>query len=114
MVVKARYKPNHAGMRRFLNSKQAQDPVVAVAEAIAEVAKANSVRSNRPGPHMADQFKVERVKLPVSGELRGAARVTNSDPAAVPNEFGGKKNKAHRMLGRAGAQFGDAKGGAAE
>jgi hypothetical protein len=111
MAVRVRYKPNHSDMRRFLNSKQAQDPVVAVAKDIAAAAKANSPRSDQPGDHMADKFEVERVKLPVSGEPRGAARVTNSDPAAVPNEFGGKRNRAHRMLGRAGALFGDTRGG---
>lgn len=106
----SRYKPDHGpkGLGGFLLSAQLLKPVLEVAHDIAEDAKENSPRSEGDGPHMADQFKVTPgAVITVAGNPRVSAEVTNDDPAAAPNEFGGSRNKPRRMLGRAGAKYGD-------
>lgn len=111
---RVRYVPNHASFGEFIKSKQMRDPVEEVAEAIAAEAKALSPTSdrggNQKGKRMRDQFKVANAGLmKVAGNLRVAMVVYNNARSAAPNEFGTRKNKRHRMLGRAGAKFGDFK-----
>lgn len=60
---------------------------------------------------MKDRFEVIRNAglMKVSGNLRVKVEIENNARSAAPNEFGTKRNKRHRMLGRAGAMFGDFK-----
>lgn len=109
------YKPNHRSFGAFMRSDQMRDVTVEVAEDIAAKAKEFSPVSTRGGDQdgrrMRDQFKVVRAAglLKVGGNLRVKVEVVNNARSAAPNEFGTRKNKRHRMLGRAGAAFGDFK-----
>jgi len=121
-LYRLRYKPHHGagptkdnphpGMAAFLVSDQAREPVVAAAKDIADLAKQLAPRGKGTGVHMADQFRVNEHTPPVNigGNPRVGAEVYNGDPAAAPNEFGGRRNPRHRMLGRAGARIGEWKG----
>lgn len=106
------YKPDHKEFGQFMRSDQMRDVTEEVAQDIAPAAAERSPVGEGEGPHMADQFRVRRNAgfLKVSGNVRVRVDVYNSDPAAAPNEFGGRRNQRHRMLGRAGAAFGDFKG----
>lgn len=104
----AHFRPDHKSFGHFIKSDQMRDVTAQVAQAIADLAQSTAPRSKRPGPHMADQFKVRKKAgfLKVGGNIRVNVEVYNSDVAAAPNEFGGKNNKRHRTLGRAGAALG--------
>lgn len=112
---RVRYVPNHRSFGAFLRSEQMRDVTEDVASDIASTAKALSPESSRGGDQegrrMKDQFKVEREAglMKVSGNFRVMVIVSNNARSAAPNEFGTKRNKRHRMLGRAGALFGDFK-----
>lgn len=109
------YKPNHRSFGAFLVSDQARDVTVEVAEDIALAAAGFSPQSSRGGDQegrrMKDQFKVKRNAgtIKVSGNIRVKVEVENNARSAAPNEFGTRRNKPYRMLGRAGALFGDFK-----
>jgi hypothetical protein len=98
-----------------MKSEQMRDVTVEVAEDIVPVARGFSPVSKRGGDQegrrMRDQFKVVREAgfIKVSGNLRVLVEIVNDARSAAPNEFGTKRNKRHRMLGRAGALFGDFK-----
>jgi hypothetical protein len=112
---RVKYVPNHVSFGLFLKSDQVADPAAEVAEDIAELAKEFSPTSSRGGDQegrrMRDKFKVERNVglIKVAGNLRRFAIVSNDARSAAPNEFGTRGNRRHRMLGRAGAMFGDFK-----
>lgn len=112
---RVRYVPNHRSFGAFMRSEQMRDVTEDVAGDIAETAKGLSPVSsrggNQEGVRMRDQFKVVRHAglLKVSGNLRVKVEVINDARSAAPNEFGTRNNKRHRMLGRAGAAFGDFK-----
>lgn len=109
------YKPNHRSFGAFMKSEQMRDVTTEVAEDIAALAKKYSPVSKRGGDQegrrMRDQFEVVREAgmIKVGGNLRIKVEVVNGARSAAPNEFGTRKNKRHRMLGRAGAAFGDFK-----
>lgn len=113
------FRPDHSqatGMGGLLRSDQIRDVTVEVAHDIAkragELAPRRKSRGNVPeGTAMADNFKVKRDAgvIKVSGNVRVKVEVYNEKPSAAPNEFGSQRNKRHRMLGRAGAEFGDFK-----
>lgn len=109
------YVPNNRSFGAFILSDQMRDVTAEVAEDIADLAKTLSPTSSRggeqDGERMRDQFEVERNAgvLKVSGNLRVMVIVSNNARSAAPNEFGTRRNKRHRMLGRAGARFGDFK-----
>ena len=112
------FRPDHSqgtGFGGLMRSDQIRDVTEEVAHDIAARAKMLAPRrkSGIPpdGTAMADQFKVKRDAgvLKVSGNIRVKVEVFNSARSAAPNEFGGKRNARHRMLGRAGAEFGDFK-----
>lgn len=113
------YKPNHKSFGEFIKSDQVRDFTVEVANDIStEARKLAPRRKNRGvvpdgGAAMADRFEVVREAgfMKVSRSVRVKVDVINSAPSAAPNEFGGKRNKRYRMLGRAGAMFGDFKAG---
>lgn len=110
-----RYVANRRSFGAFLRSDQMRDVTEEVAKDIAEEARTLSPVSQRGGDQdgrrMRDQFKVVRNAglLKVGGNLRVKVEVVNDARSAAPNEFGTRKNKRHRMLGRAGAKFGDFK-----
>lgn len=112
---RTRYVPNHSSFGAFIRSDQVRDPTEQVANDIAALAKEYSPESSRGGDQvgrrMRDQFKVEREAglIKVAGNLRVRVIVSNNARSAAPNEFGTRRNKRHRMLGRAGAKFGDFK-----
>jgi hypothetical protein len=111
----AKYVPNHRSFGAFIKSDQMRDPTEEVAKDIAAMAKELSPVSQRggeqDGKRMRDQFRVVRAGglLKVAGNLRVMVLVENPARSAAPNEFGTKRNARHRMLGRAGAHFGDFK-----
>lgn len=107
----AKYVPNNRSFGAFIRSDQVRDAVVEVAKEIAALAKELSPKSDAPGKHMANSFTVQKNAglIKVSGNLRVRVLVNNNDRAAALNEFGTKRNKRVRMLGRAGAAFGDFK-----
>ena len=113
---RAVFRPNYKSFREMMRSEQARDVTEEVAKDIADRARDLSPRrkSGVPpeGVAMADRFKVEREagQIKVNGALRVKVEVYNEARSAAPNEFGGKRNERHRMLGRAGAEFGDFKG----
>jgi hypothetical protein len=110
-----KYVPNHRSFGAFMRSDQMRDVTIEVAEDIAAMAKEFSPQSKRGGDQtgrrMRDQFKVERDAglMKVGGNLRVLVIVSNNARSAAPNEFGTRRNKRYRMLGRAGAMFGDFK-----
>lgn len=116
----ARFVPDHKDFGKFIRSAQVRDVTAEVAKDIASRAAKLAPRrkSGVPpdGTSMADQFRVDKAAgfIKVSGNVRVKVNVFNSARSAAPNEFGGKRNTRHRMLGRAGAEFGDFKGKGAE
>lgn len=112
---RTRYVPNHRSFGAFIRSEQMRKPTAEVAEDIAALAKEYSPVSKRGGKQdgvrMRDQFRVVRNAgfMKVSGNIRVLVEIVNTARSAAPNEFGTGKNKRHRMLGRAGAWFGDFK-----
>ena len=112
------FKPDHKEFGQFIRSDQMRDATTEVARDIAKLAGVYAPRrkSGTPpeGTSMADQFEVNENAgfLKVERNVRVKVEVFNSARSAAPNEFGGRGkagNKRHRMLGRAGAAFGDFK-----
>lgn len=110
------FKPDHKSFGEFIRSDQVRDVTAEVAKDIATragmLAPRRKSRGNVPdGAAMADSFQVNKDAgvIKVSGNVRVKVEVFNNRPSAAPNEFGGPRNKRHRMLGRAGAEFGDFK-----
>lgn len=111
----SRYRPNNRSFGAFMKSPQLRKPVLEVSKEIADIASILAPRSEGPpshgSKHMADEFKVRSAGfVTISGNTRVAVNVINDNPDAAVNEFGGRRNQAVRMLGRAGALFGDYKG----
>lgn len=107
-----RYRMDNKSFGRFLLSDQVRDLAEKVAKDIAARAKTLSPVDQASAVHMADQFEVVRMggTMVVQGNPRAMVLVINQDHAAAVNEFGGRNNKRHRMLARAGAAFGDFRG----
>lgn len=111
----AKYVPNHRSFGAFMRSGQMRDVTAEVADDIKDRAKELSPVSQRggqqDGKRMKDQFEVEREAgfIRVAGNTRVRVIVANGARSAAPLEFGTSKNKRHRMLGRAGSEFGDFK-----
>lgn len=112
------FRPDHSkdtGFGGFILSDQVRDATNEVAEDIAVLAKELAPRRKSgvvpDGTAMADRFKVKRDAgtIKVSGNIRVKVEVYNEAASAAPNEFGNKRNHRYRMLGRAGAAFGDFK-----
>lgn len=112
---RVRYVPNHRSFGAFIKSDQMRDPTAEVAEDIALLAREFSPVSqrggNQDGVRMRDRFRVIKQAgfIKVNRNVRVLVEIVNDARSAAPNEFGTKKNKRHRMLGRAGAAFGDFK-----
>lgn len=114
-LSRTRYVMNNRSFGEMMRSEQVRKPVAEVARQIARRAGEYSPRRKHgvapPGTALHDRFrvKVEAGTLTVNGEARVMVEVFNDARSAAPNEFGNKKTKRHRMLGRAGADFGDFK-----
>lgn len=108
MARRVRYVPDHKSFGEFMLSDQMRDVVSDVCHDIADRAR---LRAKKKTGAYAEGFKVNREAgaVVVAGNARVAVDVFNEDPAAGPEEFGGKRNARHRTLGRAGAEFGDFK-----
>lgn len=113
------FRPDHSkatGFGGFILSEQVRDVTEEVAHDIAQRAGQLAPRRKSgvtpDGAAMADQFKVKREAgtIKVKGNIRVKVEVYNSARSAAPMEFGNTHTKTrHRMLGRAGAEFGDFK-----
>lgn len=114
---RTRYVPNHASFGLFMLSDQVRDVTVEVAEDIAKVAASKvpetASRRKKTGLHarVRKGFKVKRNAgtMMVSGNLRVRVDVVNRVPGSALVEFGARSLERQRMLGRAGAMFGDFK-----
>ena len=108
--------PDHKSFGEFMLSDQMRDVTAEAAHDIAALAGHYAPRRKDrgtvpDGTEMADRFEVNREAgvLAVGKSfhnLRVKVEVFNEAPSAAPNEFGSKRNKRYRMLGRAGAAIG--------
>ena len=108
------YRPNFKSFGAFMRSEQMRDVTADVANHVAHLAGQFAPRRKDrgtvpDGAAMADQFQVKREAgiVKVSGYMRVRVTVFNPARSAAPNEFGTNRNPRHRMLGRAGAVYGD-------
>lgn len=112
-----RFVPDHKSFGEFILSERMRDAVVEVCEDIRDVARDLAPRRKAgtvpDGTAMADRFKINREAgtMKVDRARRVKVEIYNEATSAAPNEFGNKRVKRHRMLGRAGAMFGDFKQG---
>lgn len=110
------YVPNHSSFGQFILSDQVREPTVAVAEEI-KLAAIPLAPTRTPGKRrskhkpVAKSFEVVQrgPVVVVGGNPRISAQVVNTAPDAAVHEFGSKRVPRRRMLGRAGALFGDFK-----
>jgi hypothetical protein len=107
--VKATFKPDHQAFTRFATSEQIMKPLREAAHDIQQ--NAQTLATKRTGNY-ASGFKVDFSKsiVLIGAYPRAVAVVRNDDPAAAPNEFGNRHNKAKHTLARAGAMVGDFRG----
>ena len=114
------YHPDHTSFGRFILSRQARQPAMKAAQDIAAIArriapKGKHEGSGDPTPFSA-RFKVVRQIEPWVNtgtgppNPRAIARVENDSPHAAALEFGNRRTKKHRTLGKAGAMVGEWRG----
>lgn len=110
------FRPDHSqgtGFGGFIRSDQVRDPTAAIAQEIAKAVGAASARSEGPGPHMADLWKVKKNAglVKVAGNIRVRVDVFNPDIAAAAQEFGAGPRRGQRRgtLRRIASQWGDFK-----
>lgn len=110
--VRARFKPDHKEFTRFATSDQMLQPLYEAAHDVRAIAVATAPRSDEPGEHYADQFKVDSRPntLIIGSYKRRIVTVVNEHEAAAPNEFGNRHMKGTHPLGRAGSVVGDYRG----
>lgn len=108
-----RYVADNESFGRFILSDQIRKPVVEVATKIAERAgelspKRKSRGTVDPNP-LSESFRVkpEAGVIKVGRNVRVKVEVYSESRAAAPMEFGNKRVRGHRTLGRAGAEYGD-------
>lgn len=112
------YVPDHESFGKFMLSQQVRKPVAEVAAKISELAGQLAPRRKARGvvpedaQTLASSFKVkvEAGVITVNDAFpapRVKVEVYNEQRAAAPMEFGNQHVSGHRMLGRAGAQYGD-------
>lgn len=113
---RAKYVPNHPSFGAFMKSDQMRDPTEQVAKDIATLAAASvgpGGGENSRGLHarVRGGFRVNRNAglMKVAGNLRVKVEVVNDVEGSALLEFGAKNIARERMLGRAGAAFGDFK-----
>lgn len=110
--VRAKYKPDYREFHRFATSDQMLEPLYLAAHVVRGVAQSIAPRSDGPGPHYADEFKVDTSpnNLKIGRFSRRIVVVVNENKAAAPNEFGNRHVKGQHPLGKAGAFVGDYRG----
>jgi hypothetical protein len=111
MARLARYEPDHHGFGRYMRSDDVADAAHSVARDIANLAR-TTAEKGKTGNYSRG-FRVDRsyqTMLINDGEGSGLRRISsvyNDDGAAAPLEFGNKRTKARRTLGRAAAAIGE-------
>ena len=107
--VKATFKPDRKGFTEFACSPQMLEPLYEAAHDVRRIAMVNAPK--KTGAY-AQGFKVDASAgtVTIGSYKRVITVVVNQDPAAAPVEFGGYRNKAQHILGRAGAAVGDFRG----
>lgn len=108
-MARSSYRPNKKSFGAFMRSDQVFIPVKQIALDIRNVARATARKKTGA---LARGYKVNERKelLSINGAPRAIAKVVNSDPAAVPDEFGNSRQKGNRTLRKAASKFGDMKG----
>jgi len=115
---RVRYVPNHRSFGAFMRSEQMRDVTVEAANDIAALAGSTvesgsntSGRSTGLHARVRKGFKVRRNAgmMRVGGNLRVKVTVFNNADGAALVEFGARGVARQRVLGRAGATFGDFK-----
>lgn len=104
----SKYVPDHKGFGAFMLSLQMQKPITQIAEAV----KADGIENTPEATGaMKSSYEVNEIDpVVVNRSPRVASEVRNRNAAAPAVEFGGKRNKAVRPLGRAAARHGDTRG----
>lgn len=110
--VKAKFKPDHKEFTRFATSDQMLEPLYQAAHEIRAIAQATSPRSDGPGPHYADEYKVDASagNLRIGAFSRRIVTIVNENAHAAPNEFANKNSRGGHYLAKAGAVIGDYRG----
>lgn len=110
--VRAKFKPDYKAFDRFATSDQMLEPLYQAAQDVRKIAAATSPRSAGPGPHYADEYKVDSRPsvLRIGRFRRRIVTVVNESRKAAPNEFDNKRSKGGHYLGKAGAAVGDYRG----
>lgn len=110
------FRPDRKSFQEFILSEQMRDPTAEVARDIMALAKSKTPRgSDGSDGHIADSYELIREGgTMVVGDSfpypRVAVEIVNLHPRAAALEFGNKRSAKRRMLGSAGAAFGDLKG----
>lgn len=109
-----RYVPNHRSFGAFIKSEQMRDVTEDVAKDIAAMAatKVGKAAKNEPSDlfeRVRAGFKVRREAgtLRISGNTRVKVEVVNTVAGSALVEHGARNIRRRRMLGEAGARFGD-------
>lgn len=107
--VRAKFKPDYKAFAEFATSDQMLEPVHEAAHDVRKIATATAPKKTGA---LAAGFKVDAGPgiLTIGRFVRVYVNVVNENPAAAPNEFGGKRNNANHTLGKAGAMVGDFRG----
>jgi hypothetical protein len=110
--VKAKFRPDHKAFTEFATSDQMLEPLYQAAHDVRMIAQATSPRSNGPGPHYADEYKVDAGagNLRIGRYSRRIVTVVNESKKAAPNEFDNRRSKGGHYLAKAGAAVGDYRG----
>lgn len=111
------FRPNHSykdGFGGFATSDEVRDVVTEVAGDMKDAIAAASSRSEGPGPHMADRWRVrkqagQRILIGKTGHRNRRVRVDiyNRDIAAAAQEFGFRGHERTRVMMRIAGQYGD-------
>lgn len=110
------FRPDRVSFQEFLLSEQVRNPTVAVANAIMATAKVETPRGKdgKDGHMQDDYFVVREAGVITVGDSfpypRVLVEIGNKNKGSAAVEFGNRGRKGRRMLGRAGAAFGDMKG----
>lgn len=113
------FRPDRKSFQEFILSEQMRGPTAQVANEIMQLARSLTPRSSDGSDgHLQDQFDMVREggTLVVGDSFpypRVMVIIKNEHPAAAAVEFGNGRTRkpGRRMLARAGAAFGDFKGG---
>lgn len=103
------YRPNNESFGEFMVSEQMRDVTAEAAGDVVAIVREIAPRSDGPGPHMADEYHVDREagERRIGRNIRVRVDVFNTNPAAAANEFGTRRNRRSRPLGRAAALVGE-------